>query len=42
MSWLTDNSWLQINKDGSGYVLAGPGLTEESVKGVIPTSDGFV
>ena len=39
---LTNNSWLQIHEDGTGDVLAGTGLTEEGVEGVVSTSDGLV
>ena len=39
---LTNNSRLQINKDGTGHVLSSSGLTEEGVEGVITTSDGLV
>ncbi len=38
----TDNCGLQINEDSTGDVLAGTGLTEEGVEGVVSTSDGLV
>jgi len=37
-----DDSGLQINKDGSGNVLAGTSLREESVERVVTTSNGLV
>ena len=42
MTSLTDDGWLQIDEDCSGHVLAGAGLAEEGVEGVISTSDGLV
>jgi len=39
---LIDNSWLQIDEDGSGDVFSGSSLTEEGVEGVITASDGLV
>ena len=39
---LTNDSWLQINKDGTWDMLAGTGLTEKGVEGVVSTSDGLV
>ena len=38
----TDDSGFQIDEDGAGHVFAGTGLTEESVEGVIATSNGLV
>ena len=38
----TDDSGLQIDEDGAGHVFAGTSLTEESVEGVIATSNGLV
>lgn len=38
---LTNNSWLQVNKDGSGHVLPSAGLTEKSGKRVIVASTGL-
>ena len=37
-----DDSRFQINKNGARDVLAGTGLAEERVEGVIPTPDSFV
>lgn len=37
---LTDHGGLQVNKDGSGDVLPGAGLTEESGEGVVVGSGG--
>ena len=39
---LTNNSWLQINKDGPGDMLSCSGLREEGVETVISSSDGLV
>merc|ERR1712179_553120 len=39
---LINYGWLQIDEDGTGYVLASSGLTEEGVEGIITTSDGLV
>ena len=39
---LTDNGRFEIDKDSPGHVLAGAGLAEEGVEGVIPTTDGLV
>lgn len=38
----TDHRGLQVHKHCSGHVLASPGLAEECVERVIPTTDGFV
>ena len=40
--FLTDNGRFEIDEDSSWYVLAGPGLAEECVEGVIAASDGLV
>ena len=40
--WLTDDSWLQVDKDGPGNVFPSSGLTEEGVKGVVSPADGLV
>ena len=40
--YLINDGWLQINEDGTGHVLAGAGLGEEGVEGVIAAADGFV
>ena len=42
MFHLTDDSGLQVNKDGSGDMLSGSGLTEEGVEGVVSTSTRLV
>lgn len=39
---LTDHSGFQINKHGSGHVLAGTCFAEEGVEGVIAATDGLV
>jgi hypothetical protein len=39
---LVNNGGLEINHDTSGNVLSGSGLGEESVEGVVATSDGLV
>jgi len=39
---LIDYSWLEIDEHGTGNVLAGSGLAEEGVEGVVTTSDGLV
>ncbi len=39
---LTNYSWLKINHNSSGHMLASSSLTEESVEGVISPSDGLV
>jgi len=39
---LIDNSWLQIDEDGSWDVFSGSSFAEEGVEGVISTSDGLV
>ena len=39
---LTNYGWLKVNKDGPRHVLAGAGLAEECVEGVIAASDGLV
>ena len=39
---LTNNSWLEINEDGSWHVFPSSSLAEEGVEGVITTSDGLV
>ena len=38
----TNYSWLEIDKDSTGNVLASSGLAEEGVEGIITTSDGLV
>ena len=38
----TDDSGLQVHKHCPGHVLAGTGLAEEGVEGVITASDGLV
>lgn len=40
--FLTDNSRLQVHKDGSGDVLPGAGLTEEGGEGVVVASGGLL
>ena len=42
MCILTDDSGLQVHKDGSGDVFAGSSLAEEGVEGVVSSSDGLV
>jgi hypothetical protein len=37
-----NDGWFEIEEHGSGDVLSGSGFTEESVEGIITTSDGFV
>ena len=37
---LTDNSGLQVHKDGPGHVLLGTGLTEEGGEGVVMPAHG--
>merc|ERR1712153_279265 len=39
---LIDHGWLEVEVDGAGHVLAGAGLGEEGVEGVITTTDGLV
>merc|ERR1719507_1508280 len=39
---LINDSWLQIDKDGPGDMLAGAGLREECVEGVVSSADGLV
>merc|ERR1712179_742983 len=39
---LIDNSWLQIDEDGSWDVLSSSSFAEEGVEGIISTSDGLV
>lgn len=39
---LTDDGWLEVDKDGPGYVLAGSGLVEEGVEGVVAGAEGLV
>ena len=39
---LIDNGGLEIEEDGTGYVLSSSGLREEGVERVITTSDGLV
>ena len=39
---LVNDSWLQINKDGSWHVFTSAGLAEKSVERVITTANGFV
>ena len=39
---LTDDGGLQINEDSAGHVLAGAGLAEEGVEGVVTTANGLV
>ena len=39
---LIDNSWLEIEEDGSWDVLSGTSLGEEGVEGIITTTNGFV
>jgi len=38
----TDNGWFQVNKDGSGDVLARPYFTEERIERVVTPSDRLV
>ena len=37
-----DDSWFKVKEDSSWYMLASTCLGEESVEGIITTSDGFV
>jgi hypothetical protein len=37
-----DDSWLEIEEDTSWYVLTGTGFTEESVEGIISSTDGLI
>ena len=39
---LTDYSWLQIDKDGTWYVLASASLAKEGVKGIVSSTDSLV
>ena len=39
---LIDNSWLEIEEDGSWDVLSGTSLGEEGVEGVVAATDGLV
>ena len=39
---LVNHSWLKVDKDGSGDVLACAGLGEEGVEGVVAAADGLV
>jgi hypothetical protein len=39
---LIDNGGFQIQEDSSGNVLSGSGFGEESVEGIITTSDGLI
>ena len=42
MQKLTDNGGLEVNEDSAGHVLAGAGLAEEGVEGVVTPTDGLV
>merc|ERR1740130_1721509 len=37
-----NHSWLEVNHDATGHMLASACLTEEGVEGIITTTDGFV
>ena len=39
---LINHSWLKIDEDGTRNVLAGTGLREEGVEGILGNTDGFV
>lgn len=39
---LTDDCWLQVNKDSSGNMFASSSLTEEGIERVISTPNSFV
>jgi hypothetical protein len=39
---LINDGWLEVEEDGSWNVLAGTGLGEEGVEGIITTSDSLV
>ena len=39
--YLVNNSWLQVQENGPWYMLARVGLREESVEGVIPSTNGL-
>ena len=39
---LVHDGGLQVHEDSAGHVLAGAGLGEEGVEGVVPSSDGLV
>ena len=39
---LIDNGWLEIEEDGSWDVLTSSGFGEESVEGIVTTTNGFV
>jgi len=39
---LVNNGGLQVQEDGTGHVLAGTGLREEGVEGIITSSNGLV
>ena len=39
---LVNNTWLQVHEDSPRYVLASPGLGEESVEAVICDAQGAV
>ena len=39
---LTYNCWLEVNKHSPGDVLACPGLAEEGVERIVPSSNGLV
>ena len=42
MLLLTNNSWLQVDKDSPGNMFSSSSLWEEGVEGVITTSKGLV
>ena len=39
---ITDNSWLEINKDRPGHMLSSSSLGEEGVEGVVSCTDSLV
>jgi hypothetical protein len=39
---LINDGRLKVDKDGPGHVLAGPGLREEGVEGIVAAADGLV
>jgi len=38
----TNYGWLQVNENGTRHMLAGAGLAEESVEGVVSAADSLV
>ena len=40
--FLTDNGWFQIDKNSTWHMFARAGFTEESVEGIVTSSNGLV